>query len=453
MSPPRSRRDSRQEAEPRRSKSRQEFSPSSRWDSGREAKSRRPKSRRDPGGNPAKIPPGFKAGNGKPAAKIAARPGGNLGGIPPGFTAGNGNPGGQNLGRTRRESRWDPAKIPPRSRWLFYKGLIETSEKVKESIDTQQNKLIEQIQKNQLALTEGLDKNRLAITSGFDKMDEVNKWDLRQLPGFEAIEKPEIEEEEEIEPVFYWITKNDLKLLEGEDESKLTKDGEELIEIEENFLYELLSKDKLNQDKYKFKKNTSNPGYTIFEIVEREQGKKQGVVLFDDTDLDEGLLNKRSVEVLKNLKLPLPSELKNEKLEDILFYQKNAEVQLNYFADLLSPNKANLYKEEGVSKAIKKNKDPNRDTRKQIKIYNILGQYINNIGNLVKYAKKSGQGIIHFNNPQQLVKRLELLAGSIIAGNNGVKQEFSQIAYLLHQLKVITKKTLNDLLKNIILFK
>ena len=169
MSPPRSRRHSRQEAEPRRPKSRQEFSPSSRWDSGREAKSRRPKSRRDPGGNPAKIPPGFTAGSensaakisaGDPAsalgakrnpggqnlgripavipprsrrdsrrgteipeAKIAAGPGGNPGGIPPGFTAGNGNPGGQNLGRTRRESRWDPAKIPPRSRWLFYKGV------------------------------------------------------------------------------------------------------------------------------------------------------------------------------------------------------------------------------------------------------------------------------------------------------------------------------------------
>ena len=69
--------------------------------------------------------------------------------------------------------------------------------------------------------------------------------------------------------------------------------------------------------------------------------------------MDEGLLNKRSVEVLKNLKLPLPSKLKNEKLENIL-YQKNAEVHLNYFGDLLSPNKAFIYKEKGVSKAVKK---------------------------------------------------------------------------------------------------
>ena len=79
--------------------------------------------------------------------------------------------------------------------------------------------------------------------------------------------------------------------------------------------------------------------------------------------------------------------------------------------------------------------------------------FINNMGQLRNYKKITGQGIIHFNNPQQLVDRLELLAGSIFAGNNGVKQEFSQIAHLLYQLKVITKKTLNDLLKKYILFK
>ena len=80
-----------------------------------------------------------------------------------------------------------------------FKPLIETSEAVKTSIDTQQNKLIKQLQDNQLALTEGLDKSRLAITSGFDKMDEVKKSDLLQLPGFEALEHPEMEEEEKEE--------------------------------------------------------------------------------------------------------------------------------------------------------------------------------------------------------------------------------------------------------------
>ena len=49
--------------------------------------------------------------------------------------------------------------------------------------------------KNQLALTQGLEQNRLATTEGFDKMDEVKRWDLMQLPGFEAIEEPENDDE------------------------------------------------------------------------------------------------------------------------------------------------------------------------------------------------------------------------------------------------------------------
>ena len=69
------------------------------------------------------------------------------------------------------------------------------------------------------------------------------------------------------------------------------------------------------------------------------------------------------------------------------------------------------------------------------------------MGKIKEVKETTGTGIIHFNNPHQLLDSLELLAGSIFAGNNGVKQEFSQIAHLLHQLKVITKKQVNDLLK------
>ena len=67
-----------------------------------------------------------------------------------------------------------------------FKPLIESQDKVKTSIDNQQNAMIKQLQENQLALTEGLDNNKPAITQGFDKMDDVKKWDLQQLPGYEA---------------------------------------------------------------------------------------------------------------------------------------------------------------------------------------------------------------------------------------------------------------------------
>ena len=100
-----------------------------------------------------------------------------------------------------------------------FKPLIETSEKVKESIDTQQNKMIEQLQKNLLASTEGLNKNRLAITSGFDKMDEVKRSDFIQLPGFEAIEHPEMKETSKPEikrnEIVYKISNRDLNKIIG----------------------------------------------------------------------------------------------------------------------------------------------------------------------------------------------------------------------------------------------
>ena len=114
-----------------------------------------------------------------------------------------------------------------------FKPLIETSEKVKESVDTQQNKLIKQLQENQLALTQGLEGNRLAITSGFDKMDEVKKWDLEQLPGYEAIEEPEMEYEtadnnKKIKILDARIEKNYITLGELDDlENKAKEEGNE----------------------------------------------------------------------------------------------------------------------------------------------------------------------------------------------------------------------------------
>ena len=78
------------------------------------------------------------------------------------------------------------------------------------------------------------------------------------------------------------------------------------------------------------------------------------------------------------------------------------------------------------------------------KYKNILKIYLGSL------EYQMGEGMIYFNNPHQLLNRLELLGGSILAGNNGVIPEFSQIAHLLNQMKVITKKQLNELLKTYI---
>ena len=66
----------------------------------------------------------------------------------------------------------------------------------------------------------------------------------------------------------------------------------------------------------------------------------------------------------------------------------------------------------------------------------------------MKYSKL-GSGVVYYNNPQDLLSRLELLGGSMSAGNDSsdVREEFSNIVHLLNKLNVIDNKQLNNLLK------
>ena len=61
---------------------------------------------------------------------------------------------------------------------------------------------------------------------------------------------------------------------------------------------------------------------------------------------------------------------------------------------------------------------------------------------------KVGQGIYY--SPQELLKRLELLGGSLNAGNNGVLSKYIQIAHRLRDRGVFTNNQLNALLRKYI---
>jgi len=57
--------------------------------------------------------------------------------------------------------------------------------------------------------------------------------------------------------------------------------------------------------------------------------------------------------------------------------------------------------------------------------------------------------IIIINNPQDLLSLLELLGGSMSAGNSSsdVREEFVKIVHMLNKLNVIDNKQMNDLMK------
>ena len=147
--------------------------------------------------------------------------------------------------------------------------------------------------------------------------------------------------------------------------------------------------------------------------------------------------------------LILPSELMNKSVRKIRQNLEKAEFEIGIYKNSLI-NKAIYKKEDGKTLAYAKNENPRPKTIESIEEHNILERYIHNLNQLREFGEQAGSGILHFSNPHQLFDRLELLGGSILVGNNGVIQEFSQIAHLLNQMKVITKKQLNDLLKKYI---
>ena len=185
------------------------------------------------------------------------------------------------------------------------------------------------------------------------------------------------------------------------------------------------------------------------EYEEESVEKPKSLAQFKFEDLDKGLNNKKARDILNEYGLSrLPSEYKDKTIEKI--NQKIEKVR-----EYLNVTKIKL-KDTAIPKF---NRKEGFEIASPISIekHNTLRRYIHNLNNLKIFKEnippKTGTGIIHFNNPLQLLDRLELLIGSILAGNNGVIQEFSQIAHLLHQMKVITKKQLNDFLKKYILNK
>ena len=319
--------------------------------------------------------------------------------------------------------------------------------------------MIKQLQENQLALTEGLDENRLAITQGFDKMDEVKRWDLLQLPSYEAIEEPEEKkepgqfEEKYGEEPMYSISYNDVYRLRGREHK--TNQDDDLVRIRKRDLDDILSEGLFDEDKYDLKFIDRKRG--ILKVVEKNLGRepKKRIVIFSNSDLDQNFMDKKSNDLLYFYSLKLPSYYKDKSLKELQEALKESTKILSNYKNALK-NVA-IYDYDimpGRAIAIPKKGEKARDhTKKEIEDHNIMEIYNYNLNKLREIKGKTGTGIIHFNNPLQLLDRLELLIGSINAGNNGVKQEFSQIAQLLHQLKVITKKQLNDLLKKNILNK
>ena len=193
------------------------------------------------------------------------------------------------------------------------------------------------------------------------------------------------------------------------------------------------------------------------EAIEDEKDQPQPqpqpqppIAKFSFEEFDNYLNNKEAQDILKKLGYyNLPSYYFDENVSEISVLVNSVNEDLERSGHYIR-NTSLLTKREGYNIAIAKSENPRSATIDSIKVYNVLSIYSTNLERLLMYKNKSGSGMFYFKNPQELLKRFELLNGSLAAGNNGVLPEYIQIAHRLRDLGVVTNNHLNKLLRKVI---
>ena len=263
-------------------------------------------------------------------------------------------------------------------------------------------------------------------------------------PLVSQFEKPEDPEKENIFTQNQKMLRNQLALTEGiKANQKAITDGfsqfERLADMKELPGVEANEeKDKDDQARAPLPKEDKSP-----LVVD-----KPPIAKFKVEEFDRNLNNKGSQDLLESNGYPfLPSYYFDKDVSEIYSLINNVNSDLeNVNKDI--HNTAIIEYKDGYRLARPKSENPRSKTIENIKLYNTLSLYSTNLSYLLKYKQKSGSGMF-YNNPQELLRRFELLNGSLAAGNNGVLPEFIQIAHRLRDLGIITNKQLNKLLKTL----
>ena len=290
-----------------------------------------------------------------------------------------------------------------------------------------------------------LARNKLeadALTKQVRDVIKITKWQKQDArEGFKETFKPLIKSQDSIkksidkqqDSLIKQLQANQLALTQGLNRNRLA--------ITEGF-------DKM--DEVKQWELSQLPGFEAIEDPPKEDEEPK-IAKFKPEDLDRNLMNKQAQDLLKiNEYHKLPSEYFKEDVSTIDKVIEDVNEDLEVTTKAIKNTAIFTRDPNGYVLAKPISENPHENTINFINKFNVLSIYATNLNNLKYYKTKSGSGFVYFNNPNQLLDRLELLGGSILAGNNGVIPEFSQIAHLLNKMKVISKKQLNKLLKNYI---
>ena len=307
--------------------------------------------------------------------------------------------------------------------------LLDVEKSVKESIDKKQDKLIEQLQENQQALTQG-----------FDKVVDMNQRAI----VFDTELPKAIEDEKEKGPTIL-----DIDNAFNKDDRIILKNNEllqpaELTQVSPNKLEEEYEKAVKIAKTIGIKKRHAVDKKSYdgeLETLRKYRGTINDVISSFKYKKGQGIYTQKKRNAYKisqngqygGLVIDLPKLYGHLKVIAHKNGQKVYDKQADFDTlDLLTKRFNSKKKHRHLSKIIFNE----LNQMSEIPIHRTSNKF-----------KKMGPGVIYYNNPNDLLDRMELLGGSIQAGNDGVKKEFTQIAHTLNKIGVINNNQLNDLLR------
>ena len=325
--------------------------------------------------------------------------------------------------------------------------LIDVEKSVKESIDKKQDELIKQLQKNQKAITSGLEDmvifQQLPETTGQETKLPID-YKPAMMPESPPIYKSDLDKgfnTDEIKTLTKYELYAPSDVLKGVQNKNIDfnvydKDlGKKLQKL--GAKKGTLSKSKKTRDSNKEEiEKLTNEIKSLQKYRERISVIPEGL-----KTLGSGIYTQKKRNAYKisqngqygGLVIDLPKLFGHLKVIAHKNGQKVYDKQADFDTlDLLTKRFNSKKKYSDLSKIIFNE----LNQMSEIPIHRTSNKF-----------KKMGPGVIYYNNPNDLLDRMELLGGSILAGNDGVKKEFTQIAHTLNKIGVINNNQLNDLLR------